>query len=94
MEYTVGQYVSWNELENIARALPAKAQPFWLKHCANMLPLCGWDWLRNRMHIIPEYKIELITEHSHQTLRTSSIPILRDSFKVYRNPWIKVKLLD
>lgn len=56
-------------------------------------PLCGWGYAYQFRDLQPEYRVELITEHSKQTMRTSSIPVLRDAFKVYRNPYIKVKLL-
>ena len=35
--------------------------PFWLRHPDSMTPLCGTDWLENRLHVIPEYKFELNT---------------------------------
>ena len=55
-------------------------------------PLCGWGFAYQFRDFQPEYKVELITEHSKQTMRTQSIPILRDAFRVYRNPYVKVKL--
>ncbi|KKN64734.1 hypothetical protein LCGC14_0488660 [marine sediment metagenome] len=101
------QYTSWNDLENLAQTIPDKQKPFWLKHPlfiktirginnqmlgASMEPLCGWDWLRNRMHIIPQYQIVLVAEHSKITINSQSIPHLRDAFRVNRNPYLRVKL--
>lgn len=103
------RYISWNDLENLAQAIPDKQKPFWLKHPINiktiwglnnqplgasMEPLCSWEWLKNRLHIIPEYKIELISATSRYTFRTQSIPVLQDAFRVYRNPYLKVKIKD
>lgn len=55
-------------------------------------PLCGWGFAYQYQSFEPEYKIELITEHAHYTMRTQSTSLLRDAFRVYRNPYIKVKL--
>ena len=58
-----------------------------------MNPLCGWGFAYQYRNFKPEYKIELIDEHSHYTMRTNNTEILRDAFKVYRNPYTKVKTL-
>lgn len=55
-------------------------------------PLCGWGYAYQYREFYPEYKIELISEGYKQTMRTQSIPILRDAFRVNRNPYIKIKL--
>lgn len=55
-------------------------------------PLCGWGFAYQYRDFTPEYKIELIAPGSKYTFRTESIPILRDAFRVYRNPYLKVKL--
>lgn len=57
-----------------------------------MSPLCGWGYAYQYRDFRPEYKIELIAPGSHYTFRTDSIPVLRDAFRVYRNPYLKVKL--
>ena len=57
-----------------------------------MIPLCGWGYAYQFRDFQPEYKIELIAEHSHYTMRTNNTQILRDAFRVYRNPYLKVKL--
>ena len=57
-----------------------------------MSPLCGWGYAYQYRNFTPEYKVELISDHAKYTFRTSSIPILRDAFRVYRNPYLKVKL--
>ena len=55
-------------------------------------PLCGWGYAWQFRDFEPEYKIELIAEHSHYTMRTQNVKILKDAFRVYRNPYLKVKL--
>uniref|UniRef100_A0A6M3LJV6 Uncharacterized protein n=1 Tax=viral metagenome TaxID=1070528 RepID=A0A6M3LJV6_9ZZZZ len=57
-----------------------------------MIPLCGWGYAYQFRDFAPEYKIELISEHSHYTWRTQDTGKLRDAFRVYRNPYLKVKL--
>ena len=55
-------------------------------------PLCGWGFAYQYKDFKPEYKIELFTEKAHYTMRTENVNILRDAFRVYRNPYLKVKL--
>lgn len=55
-------------------------------------PLCGWGYAWQYHDLKPEYKIELLSEHSKITMQTESLNILKDCFKVYRNPYAKVKL--
>ena len=55
-------------------------------------PICGWEWIQNRYHPTPIYKVELITEHAHYTIHSHSTSALRDAFRVYRNPYIKINL--
>lgn len=57
-----------------------------------MSPLCGWGFAYQFRNFKPEYKIELIAPGSHYTFRTESTQILRDVFRVYRNPYLKVRL--
>ena len=83
------KYKTWEELKP-GKIL--KAHPFWLRFPDLMEPMGGWDWVKNTMHIIPEVKIELIAEHSHYTMRTENTDILRDAFRVYRNPYLKVRV--
>ncbi len=58
----------------------------------NQQPLFGWGYAYQYRNLKPLYKIELIDEHSHYTMRSESIPTLRDAFRVYRNPYLKVRL--
>ena len=83
---------SWTELKQLAKSLPDKLKPFWLKYPENMIPLCGIDWLENTMHVIPETKIELVNCVHHYTIKSNNSNALRDAFRVYRNPYLKVKL--
>lgn len=87
-------YKTWDELRETIGIIPNKQKPFWFKYPENMQPLCGLNWLETTEHIVPEYKIVLISESSKITMRTNSIPVLRDCFRVYRNPYIKVKVLE
>ena len=58
----------------------------------NIDPLCGWGYAYQYQHFTPEYKVELIAPGSKYTFRTESTEILRDAFRVYRNPYLKVKI--
>ena len=64
----------------------------WSKWKQYMEPICGWDWIQNHYHPTPEYKVVLIGEHSKYTIRSHSVPALRDAFRVYRNPYLKINL--
>ena len=80
---------TWDELK------PCKVyknHPFWLRHPSNMSPLCGWDWLEKTMHVVPEYKIELSQPGYKSTMTIRDCEIIKDVFRVYRNPYLKVKL--
>lgn len=80
---------TWDELKPYK---VYKNHPFWLRHPDNMTPLCGWDWLNKRTHIIPVYKIELIQPGYKSTMTIRNDSIIKDVFRVYRNPMLKVKL--
>lgn len=82
---------SWEVIRNGLR-IPEKQQPFWFKHPENMQPLCGLDWLENTMHVIPEVEIQLINHVHKYTIKSENVNALRDAFRVYRNPYLKVKL--
>ncbi len=88
---------SWTELTEINH-IPHKYQPFWMKYPTLMQPLCGWDWLQNTMHVIPEYKVVLISAHYKSTMTVKACEgaasVLRDAFRVNRNPYLKVRVLD
>ena len=57
-----------------------------------MTPLCGWGYAYQFKDFKPEYKIELIDGTYRQTMRTDNIAVLKDAFRVNRNPYIKVKI--
>ena len=86
------QRESWDVLKTIALRIPDKQKPFWLKNPDLMEPLCGLAWLENTMHVVPEYKIELINCVHKYTIRSNNASCLRDAFRVYRNPYLKVKV--
>jgi len=88
----VYQYKTWEEILAMLPCKLTKNDPGWLRFPGNMAPLTGWDWLHNTMHIIPEYKIELIGIGYKTTINSNSMPHLRDAFRVNRNPYIKVKI--
>ena len=85
------KYKTWAELKS-GLLQTKKSDPGWLKFPDICTPLCGWEWLKNTIHIIPENKIVLIREHSKITMQTERMDILRDCFRVWRNPYLKVKL--
>lgn len=50
---------SW---EDLSHTQPERYQPNFMRMnngTEHFSPLCGWDWLKNTMHVIPEYKIYL-----------------------------------
>ena len=55
-------------------------------------PLFGWGYAYQFHNLKPEYKVELIDGTSKITINSNSVPHLRDAFRVWRNPYIKVKL--
>jgi len=59
------QRKSWEELKPWN---PNKQFPFWVRFPNSMSPLCGWDYVLNTMHIIPEHKLELITATARYTI--------------------------
>ena len=70
---------SWDELKPFNPTY--KKHPFWLVCPNNMSPLCGWDWLKNTMHIIPEYKVELALAGVHYNMSIKSEGILKEVMK-------------
>lgn len=58
----------------------------------NAQPLGGWGYAYQHRGFQVEYKIELINTHHKYTFRSNDARILRDAFRVYRNPYLKVKL--
>ena len=64
----------------------------WSKWKRYMIPICGWEWIKCHHHPTPEYKIELIAPSSKYTIKSNCVPALRDAFRVYRNPYLKINL--
>ena len=58
----------------------------------HMTPMCGWGYAFQFRDFRPEYKIELIDEHCHFTMQTANTSVLRDAFRVWRNPYLKVNV--
>ena len=52
------EFKTWDELKPWNPSF--KRYPMWVACPDNMAPLCGWDWLKNTLHIIPHYRIEII----------------------------------
>ncbi len=73
-----------------------RSDPFWLRFPEYMQPLCGLEWLENREHIIPGYRIVLVDSTSKYTMNVSpeldASILLKDVFRVYRNPYLKVRI--
>ena len=83
------RYKTWEQLKPWSIK---KTDATWLRFPEIMAPLTGWDWLKNTMHIIPEYKIELIGATYKTTITSHSAQALKDAFRVNRNPYVKIKL--
>ena len=49
-------YTTWDMLKPYR---PDKQYPFWVRCPDAMSPLCGWDYINNARHIVPQYKIEI-----------------------------------
>jgi len=81
---------SWDEIKPTCKL--TKQYPFWLRFPEHMSPLCGLDWLENTMHVIPEYKLELVGVGYKTTIHSNNAQALRDACRVNRNPWLKVKI--
>jgi hypothetical protein len=58
----------------------------------DMQPLFGWGYAYQYRNLKPEYKVELIDGTSKVTINSNSQPHLRDAFRVWHNPYIKVKV--
>jgi hypothetical protein len=78
------EYKTWDELE--LWRLPERYQPFWLKHPDNMLPLCGWDYLKNTMHVIPDITMSLYFGNGYrQTFRLLKPELMKQIIKINAN---------
>ena len=48
-------------------------------------PLCGWDWIKNNLQVVPVYKIELYYGNGYRqtmTLKNPAGKILREAIKI------------
>lgn len=86
----IEQRKSWEEIKPTGNL--NKQYPFWLRFPEHMTPLCGREWLENTMHVIPEYKMELVGVGYKTTINSNSTNALRDACRVNRNPYIKINL--
>lgn len=55
-------------------------------------PLFGWGYAYQFRNFQPEYAIELIGAGYKTTIHSNNASALRDAFRVWRNPYVKVKL--
>jgi len=83
-----------NELVNLSLNNNGKKLHNRGEFCYHIPPIGGWGFAYQYRNFTPEYKIELIAPGSKYTFRTESTAILRDAFRVYRNPYLKVKIKD
>ncbi len=96
-KYPIGDCCQWrlqdNQVDNIAKANLMKMWKLNGSYSGGHLePLCGWGFAYQYRYFMPEYKVELIEPHARYTLATNNTEILRDCFRVYRNPNLKVRL--
>lgn len=77
------QTKTWEELKPWNPTL--KHYPMWVVYPSNISPLCGWDWLKNTAHIIPQYHIELNFGTGYKqtiNLKAPSQSIIKEVMKV------------
>lgn len=71
------QRKSWNEL-GAGSITTRKTDPGWLRWPGNQAPLCGWDWLKNTMHIIPESRIALELNGVRYKMTIKKCDVIKD----------------
>jgi hypothetical protein len=85
--------ISWDDVKSqYLNRLTAKQTPKWYSNPKTYPPLCGQEWLETTMHVIPETSVQLIDETSKFIIKSDNANALKDAFRVYRNPYLKVKL--
>lgn len=74
------EYRTWQQLDPRNGHKLTKQYPFWLRFPEHMAPLCGWDYLENTPHIIPQYKIEIKAHGvtNKVTLKEADSKLLKD----------------
>ncbi len=59
-------------------------------------PLCGWDWITGREHIIPEYRVEFamngVRHKMHLSASTAAAKLLGEAMKINARPHKPPKL--
>jgi len=73
---------SWDDLKD---SQPMRYQPNFMRMnngTEHFAPICGWDWLLNTMHVIPEYKIELNTGGVRYNMTIKKDSVLKDVMRV------------
>ena len=54
--------------------------------------LCGWGYAYQYREFEPEYTVELLRPGYHATMHIKDQTIFKDVMKVFRNPYLKVKI--
>jgi len=57
-----------------------------------MQPLFGWGYCWQYKDFKPVYEVELVGEHYRTIMHSNDTQVLRDAFRVNRNPYLKVKV--
>ena len=74
------QYKTWEELKPY---YPNKQYPFWVRFPEYMSPLCGWQYVIETMHIIPETRVELCFGNGYkQTFTLKKPELMRQIIKI------------
>ena len=71
------RYVDWE------KAFDFKAWGTLIKG-ADIDPICGWDWIKNRQHIIPECRIEMVHLGVRHTIVIKDVSVIKDVVKAMR----------
>lgn len=69
-----------------------KADKILRSHLWQGQPLFGWGYAYQYQNFRPPYEVQLITGTSKFTAHSTNMRDLRDAFRVWRNPYLKIKL--
>ena len=78
----VYQYEDWETIKTRLENMPRKAMPSYIRLPESYTPLCGWDWLENRQHVIPVNKIQLDFGTRRYDMTVNDPDKLKDIIKV------------
>lgn len=84
---TFQKRISWQVVQNIYCHGSPRTLPFWYKYSvphsfseftATMQPLCGWEWLENTMHVVPETTLAVTYKGVTHTMTIKNPCIIKD----------------